>query len=93
MVEANHSVQQTQLRASMGQAAICLARQRAIAAVNSSRYRAKVASPSTSQSREIVILAEEYLAAHRAELIAEAKPIVEQWRREGFFGKRAAREL
>ena len=46
MVEANHSVQQTQLRASMGQAAICLARQ---SQRSSSRYRAKVASPSTSQ--------------------------------------------
>jgi len=35
-------------------------------------------------------MAKEYLAAH-PELIAEAKPIIEQWRREGFFGKRAAR--
>jgi hypothetical protein len=42
--------------------------------------------------REIVALAREYLAAH-PELIAEAKRIVEQWRREGFLGKRAAREL
>ena len=48
MVEANHSVQQTQLRASMGQAAICLARSEQ-SQRSSSRYRAKVASPSTSQ--------------------------------------------
>jgi hypothetical protein len=31
----------------------------------------------------------EYLAAHPG-LIAEAKPIVEQWRMEGVFGERAA---
>jgi hypothetical protein len=34
-------------------------------------------------------MAKDYLAAH-PELIAEARPIVEQWRREGVFGKRAA---
>ena len=34
-------------------------------------------------------MAKDYLAAH-PELIAEAKPIVEQWRKEGFFGKKAA---
>ena len=32
---------------------------------------------------EIVPLANEYLAAHRAELIEEAKQIVERWRVEG----------
>jgi hypothetical protein len=37
-------------------------------------------------------MAKDYLAAH-PELIAEAKPIVERWRKEGFLGKRAAREL
>ena len=40
--------------------------------------------------REIVALAKDYLAVH-PELIAEAKPIVEQWRKEGFFGKKVAR--
>ena len=34
-------------------------------------------------------MAKAYLAAH-PELIAEVKPIIERWRREGFFGKRAA---
>ena len=29
-------------------------------------------------------------AEYRARLIAEAKPIVDQWTAEGFFGKRAA---
>ena len=38
--------------------------------------------------REIVLAAEKYLAAHRAELIAEVMPIVERWRAEGVFGKR-----
>ena len=35
-------------------------------------------------------VAREYLAAH-PELIAEAKPVVERWRVEGFFGKKAGR--
>ena len=34
-------------------------------------------------------MAEAYVLAHR-EIIAEAKARVEQWRVEGFFGKRAA---
>jgi hypothetical protein len=29
-------------------------------------------------------------AAYRAKLIAEARPIVDQWTAEGFFGKQAA---
>ena len=37
-------------------------------------------------------LARDYLAAH-PKLIDEARPIVEQWRREGFFGKRAVHIL
>jgi hypothetical protein len=40
--------------------------------------------------RDILPLANAYLAAHRAELIEEAKQIVERWRVEGFFGKRCA---
>jgi hypothetical protein len=30
-----------------------------------------------------------YLADHREELLAEAAALVERWRQEGFFGKRA----
>jgi hypothetical protein len=41
--------------------------------------------------REIIAAADAYLADHRAELIAEATPIVEGWRAEGFFGKRSIR--
>jgi hypothetical protein len=39
--------------------------------------------------RELVTRAEVYLAAHREELIAEARVVVERWRLEGKFGKRA----
>jgi hypothetical protein len=39
--------------------------------------------------RDIVSLADQYLAQHREELIAEAKEIVDRWAREGFFGRRA----
>ena len=48
MVEANHSVRQTQLRASMAkQRSAWLGSEQSQR--SSSRYRAKVASPSTSQ--------------------------------------------
>ena len=67
-----------------------LARQRAIAVVKH-QLRARGLKVHSFAHREIVMLANEYAQAHRAELIAEAKPIVEQWRREGFFGKKAAR--
>ena len=40
--------------------------------------------------REIVAAANDYLATHRNELIAEAKQIVERLQAEGFFGKRCA---
>ncbi len=39
--------------------------------------------------REIIALANEYLAAH-PELIAEAKETALRWAAEGFFGKKAA---
>jgi hypothetical protein len=38
-------------------------------------------------------LADEYLAEHRAELIAEATEIVDRWKAEGFFGKNGASEI
>ena len=47
-----------------------------------------VRKPQHFAMREIVALAKEYLAGHRAELIAEAKEIVERWRAEGVFGPR-----
>jgi hypothetical protein len=39
--------------------------------------------------RELTLRAEACLAAHREELIAEAREIVARWQAEGFFGKRA----
>jgi hypothetical protein len=40
-------------------------------------------------AREISLRAEQYLAEHRASLIAEATQTIERWQAEGFFGKRA----
>ena len=45
------------------------------------------AQASVIARREIVALAKDYLAVH-PELIAEAKPIVEQWRRRGSLERR-----
>jgi hypothetical protein len=47
--------------------------------------------PTHFSHRDLLIKADEYLAAHRAELIAEAKATVERWARDGFFGKRCAK--
>jgi hypothetical protein len=91
MIETTLSLQQAALRARLAQATIVLARQQAENAVKQA-LRGQGLKPQYMARREIVTLATEYLAAH-PELIAEAKPIVERWRREGFFGKRAAREL
>jgi hypothetical protein len=41
--------------------------------------------PQYMPMREIVALAEEYLAAHRAVLAAEAKVVVDKWTAEGFL--------
>ena len=89
MVEATNSVQQVALRARLAHAAITLARHEAEKAVKQA-LKGQGLKPQYIARREIVTMAKAYLAAH-PELIAEARPIVEQWRREGFFGKRAAR--
>jgi hypothetical protein len=88
MVEATLSVHQAQLRASMALATNTLARQAAMKAAKH-RRQAQGLRPSHFSHRDLVIRAEQYLAAHREELIAEAREIVERWRVEGFFGKRA----
>jgi hypothetical protein len=38
--------------------------------------------------RELTLRAEAYLAAHREELVAEAREIVARWQAAGVFGKR-----
>ena len=91
MVEATHNVQQAQLRARLAQAAMTLAKYEAEKAVKQA-LKGQGLKPQYIPRREIVREAKEYLALH-PELIAEAKPIVEHWCREGFFGKRATREL
>jgi hypothetical protein len=89
MIETISSLQHAALRTRLAQAAITLAQREAEKAVKLA-LRGQGLKPQYIARREIVIMAKEYLAAH-PELIAEAKPIIEQWRREGFFGKRAAR--
>jgi hypothetical protein len=86
MIETIPSVQQVALRARLAQAAITLAKREAEKAV---ALKGRGLKPQYIPRREIVIMAKAYLAAH-PELIAEVKPIIERWRREGFFGKRAA---
>ena len=85
MAEANRSVQQAQVRAT---ATITLARHRAIKATKA-ELRAQGLRPNHLSHRDIIIRAEEYLAQHRAELLAEAKATVTRWAAEGFFGRRA----
>ena len=90
MVEAIPSLQQVALQARLAHAAITLARQQAEKTVKQA-LKGQGLKPQHIARREIVTMAKDYLAAH-PELIAEAKPIVEQWRKEGFFGKKAARQ-
>jgi hypothetical protein len=88
MTEATDSVHLTQLRASMGMAVNVLARQAALKAAKA-KLQAQGLRPTHFSHRELVVRADAYLDQHREELIAEATPIVERWRAEGFFGKRA----
>jgi hypothetical protein len=76
------------VRASMGHAAITLARRAAIKATKR-QLQARGLKVSHFAQREIVAQAETYFAAHREQLVAQAKADVERWRLQGFFGKRA----
>jgi hypothetical protein len=49
--------------------------------------------PQYMPMREMAAMVEEYLDQHWPVLIAEARPIVDRWTAEGFFGKRAARSV
>jgi hypothetical protein len=69
-------------RQAMGRAVIVLARRAAIKEVKAAIQR--------QGRRKIVALAEDYLAANSAKLIAEAKAIVECWHAEGVFGPRGS---
>jgi hypothetical protein len=87
-VIAPDSKRQAQVRASMGMAVNVLARQAAIKATKR-QLQAQGLKPTHFSHRDLVIRAEQYLAEHREELIAEAREIVARWEREGFFGRRA----
>jgi hypothetical protein len=87
MAEATDSVHLTHLRASMSLATMTLARQAAMKAAKH-RLQAQGLQPSQFSHRELTLRAEACLAAHREELVAEAKQIVARWQAEGFFGKR-----
>jgi hypothetical protein len=89
MAEATNSVHLAKIRARLHFATITLARQAAIKATKR-QLQAQGLKVSHFSRRDLVVRAEQYLAEHREELIAEAKEIVERWRVEGFFGKRAA---
>jgi hypothetical protein len=88
MTEASHRLQQAKLLASMGMATRTLALQRAMWATKR-QLQAQGLKVNFFPHRELVSRAEQYLAQHREELIAEASAMVEQWHLEGFFGKRA----
>lgn len=77
-----------QVRASMIAATNTLAKHRTIQTTKA-ELRAQGLRPNHYSHRDLVSRAEAYLAQHRAELITEAKAIVERWQAEGFFGKRA----
>jgi hypothetical protein len=84
MAEATRSVHQAQIRT---MATMTLAQQRALKAAKH-QLQAQGLRVSQISHRDLVIRAEQYLAAHREELIAEAREIVARWQAEGFFGKR-----
>jgi hypothetical protein len=88
MAEANASLHLTHLRANMSLATHTLAHRRAILAAKD-QLRRQGFQMSQFSRRVLVVRADAYLAEHREELIAEAREIVERWRAEGFFGKRA----
>jgi hypothetical protein len=75
--EADHSLHQAQARASMGAAVVVLARQWAIKAAKR-EFQAQGRKPQYMAHGTIVAAAKEYQSKHRAELIAEAREIVER---------------
>jgi predicted phage-related endonuclease len=90
MAEAIRSLSSPQPRAILQTRAriAVLARRMAISAVKR-QLQAQGVKVGLMPAREISLRAEQYLAAHRASLIAEATQTIERWRVEGFFGRRA----
>ena len=86
-VIAPDSKRQAQVRASMGMAVNVLARQAALKEAKR-QLQAQGLKPTHLSHGDLVVRAEQYLAEHRAELIAEAREIVARWQAAGVFGKR-----
>jgi hypothetical protein len=86
MAEATNSVHLAKLRARLHFATITLARQAAIKATKR-QLQAQGLKPTHFSHRDLVVRAEQYLADHHEELIAEAREIVLRWQAEGFFGR------
>ena|SRR6476646_8377090 len=86
MAEATDSVHLAKLSTTLGAATLTLARQAAIKATKH-QLRSQGLKPTYMPHRDIVVLANAYFADHRAELVAEAKQIVERWHVKGFFGR------
>jgi hypothetical protein len=94
MVEATPSLTQAQRQAQrQAQAVRVLVMYAAKREVKEAIRREGKVKLSRVPQREITAMARDRLfedADYRAKLIAEARPIVDQWTAEGFFGKRAA---
>jgi hypothetical protein len=94
MVEANPSLARSQRLAQRQlQAVRVLCERRAREEIKDQIRRQGKVKLSRVPARDITAMAKARLfedAEYRARLIAEAKLIVEEWRAEGFFGKRAA---
>jgi hypothetical protein len=92
MDEANHRLQQIPTpnqaqRQVMDRAVMTLAHREAIKAVKR-QFQRQGLKLSHFPHKVIAAEAEQYLAQHRAELIAQAIEIVERWHAEGMFGPR-----
>ena len=80
--------QATQLRARLRHAAYTTALQAALKATKR-KLQAQGLKPNHFPMRDLRARAEAYLQANREALLAEASALVERWRLEGFFGKKA----
>jgi hypothetical protein len=88
MAEATNSLQLQQLRSRLHRATRTPALQAAERAIKR-KLQAQGLRLSQVRYVELRTRAEAYFVGHRAELIPEAAALVEQWRLNGFFGRRA----
>jgi hypothetical protein len=88
MTKAPPTAYRAALRARMITAACTLAHHRAIKATKEA-LRARGLRVSDYSHREISLLANEYAKRNGDELLNDAAETIEDWRADGFFGKRA----